>query len=373
MATLGLAIGMGLLFSGDTGVHGAVAAGIDPLEVLNLQIRNNALIVFDTSASMRWPSGADDENYGGDDPRSRMVQAKEAVKQVVSANRALMNFGLASYNILAADKILNALNEGEVRYATVDPLGARLIRRFSRFSNSWRNVDNDTWPDVLRSFESDKDAPFPIGCTPGRDCEVYFMASARFRHGVQFDLDLRTTRPFRMLRNAFPFTVTGTACNDYPPAGLTFDNPDADGDGTADQRRPWIKFVDDDRGEFACYYFTSGVFNNRFGSDSCGGAAALAPVAPCHRDGSQTVLDQMAPELPIGDYDPTQDFGLGRANVAVNLQNLNPSIVPAGLRTGQRTPIAAALDDIRNARLPFFPVDPSGGQQRNFVIFLTGR
>ena len=48
-----------LCCTGDRGVYTAVPGGIDPLEVLNLFVRPNALVVLDSSGSMREMPDAD--------------------------------------------------------------------------------------------------------------------------------------------------------------------------------------------------------------------------------------------------------------------------------------------------------------------------
>jgi hypothetical protein len=406
MATLGLAMGLGLLLSGDVGVHGAVSTGVDPLEVLDLQVRNNALIVFDTSGSMRWPPENSDD-IGGDDPNSRMYQAKQAVKAVVSANANLMNFGLASYNVLKSDKDLDDGGNAELRYVSADDTAQMFFGSFTcprgpdplvpeegffcGFDNDFVDVDGvidgagaggNTSQEAYRSFETQDFLPYPPGCV-GAACDVYYLQSALFRHRVQFEWDLTRTDETTVLRNAPPFTVTGTACSDFPPAGLTGDNPDANGDGIADERRPWIKMVDFNSGDFACFYFSGGIFENDGGS-SCGGAAQLSVVAPCTGDNSQIVLNEMGPEMPVGDYLSADNFGLGTANTPVNYNGFDVPVIlpspappsaptnrPTGLRSGQSTPLAASLENIHNPPgTPFFPAQ-ANPQQKNFVILLT--
>src|SRR5262245_60382662 len=97
-----VALLLALCFS-DRGGRAAVNSGIDPLDVLDLTVKNNVLFVLDTSGSM---SATPDENYQGqeagetDDPISRMFQAKDAIQQVTNAQNGKVNFGLASFNIL---------------------------------------------------------------------------------------------------------------------------------------------------------------------------------------------------------------------------------------------------------------------------------
>src|SRR5262245_3250649 len=69
MAFFGVAAGLVMLVSGD-GVRGSGAIGIDPLEVLKLQVRPNVMIVLDSSGSMTEPVTSIGD-LGGDHSRSK--------------------------------------------------------------------------------------------------------------------------------------------------------------------------------------------------------------------------------------------------------------------------------------------------------------
>jgi hypothetical protein len=92
------------LWVNDRGGRAAVNSGIDPLDVLDLTVRNNILFILDTSGSMTDPP--DDNGDVHDDPIGKMFQAKDAIKQVVASQNGKVNFGLASFNILNASKRL---------------------------------------------------------------------------------------------------------------------------------------------------------------------------------------------------------------------------------------------------------------------------
>src|SRR5687768_13392686 len=78
-AGLALAVGMMALVTGDRAAQMAPppGVGIDPFEVLDQQVKNNVLIVLDTSGSMKWPFDKGSFSIGGDDPASRLYQAKQ--------------------------------------------------------------------------------------------------------------------------------------------------------------------------------------------------------------------------------------------------------------------------------------------------------
>lgn len=73
--------------------------GIDPLEILNLQIRANALIVLDSSGSMgqTLEAAADHGDLAGDDPDSKMFQAKETLRTVIANNERKVSFQFGQY------------------------------------------------------------------------------------------------------------------------------------------------------------------------------------------------------------------------------------------------------------------------------------
>jgi len=75
--TLGLVISLAFLLVGDRGARAiTVNPGIDPLAILDLQVKPNVLFIIDTSGSMKWPTDTDNFSLGDDDPGSRAYQAK---------------------------------------------------------------------------------------------------------------------------------------------------------------------------------------------------------------------------------------------------------------------------------------------------------
>ena len=89
------------ILSGDR-VMTAPPLGIDPLEVLNLQVKPNVVVALDTSGSMEdTPYVA--SSYGGDYTRSKMWQAKQVLKAVFQDNqdKASFLFGVYRYSTAA--------------------------------------------------------------------------------------------------------------------------------------------------------------------------------------------------------------------------------------------------------------------------------
>jgi len=403
MTLAGLVLGLGLLLTGDNRTQAAAEFGIDPLEVLDVQIKNNVMIIFDTSGSMKWPTDIDSFSVGGDDPMSRFYQAKVAVDQVVRANRNVMNFGLASYNLLAADKELNNSenfdgdnrDDGPLVYVSSDITASVFYQTFRcprdgnnrpgfwcEFNDSFFNHNGTGSADVYRSFSNGRNGnnfvwnqAYPPGCTPGVDCR-YYLQSKRLRHGTKYVWNMD---PNDGNRNNKLVSTTNITCPN-PPADLTGFNPDNDGDGIADEARPCFQMegtvsaadaatLGVSAGTYtATYYYSSAIFDTAGGS-SCSGAAVLAAVAPCNGDNADLVLDAIRPEIEVGDYTGA-DFGLGTPE-SMDLTT-GPTVTPVvGIRAAQSTPLGGALNDIRNATPPVFQPDPTGGQQKNFVILLT--
>ena len=89
------------LLAGDRGVT-ATVLGIDPLEVLDLQIKPNVIVALDTSGSMEDLTNDSASNYGGDHIRSKMWQAKQVLKAVFQANQDKASFMFATYRYSTA-------------------------------------------------------------------------------------------------------------------------------------------------------------------------------------------------------------------------------------------------------------------------------
>ncbi len=111
---------MALVLAGDRTRAGMVPAtvyGQDPLEVLELKVRPNVFIVLDSSGSMKWggaapasPSGPPGNFYppqAGDHPRSKVWQAKQVLKQIVTDNQDDVSFLMGQYTQSAVIQMEN--------------------------------------------------------------------------------------------------------------------------------------------------------------------------------------------------------------------------------------------------------------------------
>jgi hypothetical protein len=91
----GLAVGIALVLSGDRGARTSNHQGTDPLDILNLQVRANAIVVVDSSGSMGETLGAGD--LGGDSLESKMYLAKQTLKTVIRDNERKVSFQFGQY------------------------------------------------------------------------------------------------------------------------------------------------------------------------------------------------------------------------------------------------------------------------------------
>jgi hypothetical protein len=101
LAAYGVAAALALSLAGDRGRAATVPAevyGQDPLEVLELKVRPNVIVVLDSSGSMQWWLTNNNRDFeSGDHPRSRLLQAKKAFRQVVTNNQDKVSFQFGTY------------------------------------------------------------------------------------------------------------------------------------------------------------------------------------------------------------------------------------------------------------------------------------
>ena len=118
-AGLGLAAALLLALTGDGIGAGISPHGIDPLDVLDLQVKPNVIIVLDTSGSMQESlyrdSGGGSPSWNADWRESKMGLAKTVLTQVVTDNSAKASFLFGQYTMansamrntaVAADRFL---------------------------------------------------------------------------------------------------------------------------------------------------------------------------------------------------------------------------------------------------------------------------
>ena len=135
-----VALGVGALavLMGDRPVRALPPnVGIDPLEVLDLQVKPNVLIILDSSGSMTetpYNTPVLSGQIAGDFPRSKMFQAKDVLNQVIAANVDSASFLLAQYNqtasrltdqALAVNSTANRLVYTTESWAAAAPFGVQ--------------------------------------------------------------------------------------------------------------------------------------------------------------------------------------------------------------------------------------------------------
>lgn len=391
--SLALAAGLMSLLVGDRARAITVNPGIDPLAILDLQVKPNVLFIIDTSGSMKWPPDTDYFSVGDDDPASRIYQAKQAVNAVVQANATKMNFGLATYNILDSNKTLNrstdfdgdGVVDGPLIYVSKDANAGQWLGTttapgavtgtgfFNGTSGTFAVYSAQTSVGIFASLMNTSPGniaagfgyanAYPPGCTVGTTCR-YYMQSKLFRSGTLY----------RWNRAAVPASTglvsTATITCPLPPAGLTGFNPDANGDGLADNPRPCFQLQDNATGNIATFFYSSPLFQSKNGQNFCGGAAVLNTVALCSGDNSGAIATKMGAAAPEDAFGNPIGFPTAVPAGAATDLTASFNIPVAGLREDQATPLAGALNAIRTAATPAFPAIQATGQ-RNFVILVT--
>jgi hypothetical protein len=91
----GLAAGLMLLASGDGARTASAPGGIDPLDILKLQVRPNVMIMLDSSGSMRETTAGN--VMAGDFNLSKISQAKQVVATLVRNNQDRVSFMFGKY------------------------------------------------------------------------------------------------------------------------------------------------------------------------------------------------------------------------------------------------------------------------------------
>lgn len=396
--------GIALILSGDRPAFVAASPGIDPLEILKLQVKPNVAIILDTSGSMgeQFPNTI---TIGGDDAPSKMAQAKLALTTVLRQNQGLINFGLISYFASNANRTITG---PDFRYVSNDPNAARwtggnglagidtvgdyFVNFASPFTGSnsadvYRSFDNQTF--ILAGDSSGATCP-----GPANTCRWYL--SSRFvRNNARFLWDTTTTTPAN-LSTALQST-TAITCP-APPAAL-FPNDDLDndgvpasdpGEGDADVwPRPCVQMEESTTGNVTTFWYSSARWTGSV--SNCGGGRLINEVASCGSDNVPAILRALRPELPVDGScgNPVGipcGFGQSLQNPVVDTTTATPYASSSGrnpatdagldpntalgLLAQSLTPLGGSLAYIRNNFNTVFPF-AIGGIQQNFVILVT--
>src|SRR5262245_36784823 len=417
-ALLPMAILLGLSLA-DRGGRAATNFGIDPLDVLDLTVKNNILFMLDTSGSMSYASDDgyfNQDNGVTDEPTSRSYQAKDAIKQVVASQNGKVNFGLATFNLRNTDKrLVNTGAAAPLLYVTADAAGADWVTYFNtNTSQAFTNYDNNTSAEIFASLQSgprptnnNTNTGYPVGCsttsgqlspidlaTPSNSRCRFYMRSRLYRNSTQIKWTSAASPS-----NAAGMVSFSTFTCPLPPAGLVSFNPDNNGDGFADKPVPCFQLVNNATGRTATYFYSGANFEN-FQGNGCGGAALISAVAPCDDptgSANATVVAAINKAMNVGlppdatgklnirasgtgsgpgamEVTPTTTFPLATFYQVAGVTPPNEGVV-----TTQSTPLGFAIDNVRTDTTPnpaggtgFFSPRPAAavGLQKNFVIIV---
>jgi hypothetical protein len=352
--------GLVLALTGDRGVYTAVPGGIDPLEVLNLAVRPNALIVLDSSGSMREMSDADysggtpttpaDGEVAGDDQTSKMAQAKAALRTVVQANESKVSFQFGRY------------------VQDVNSYGPEADNRFL-YTKTCANTDvacNNGANAIL--VDCGGDAACGIGLyrvaahrrTVGANT-TYHLFTNRFYNGQNLRVRTNGTNG-----STFSTGTPGTLQLDDPPPVLP-----------TDPQYPYvfvqnINNANNPIGSNVRFDFKGIRWNKGNANASCGGFESLVNLAPC-TDNIQfdTIGPHLDPELEI-----TAAGGIaGYTNQAAGNFGVGAAQRPPmrGIRASGFTPIAETLIDFKTIfdGLWTGSIAAMTPKPQTFAIFLT--
>jgi hypothetical protein len=379
----GVALGLVALLSGDRGVSSAnLVQGIDPLDILNLQVKPNVVFVIDTSRDM----GLVNEGVirvGGDDPRSRLYQVKQALRQLMTDNDGKANFGIIDLNADQAQNVLS--DDAPLVYVSLDPQGAQWDARFDSLSSNFPDYDGApdcaTLTPILPQCSQEIFQSFGNTGNYGVSYQgLHYMASRIFRSGVRYTYNTAAGS----LKNQLQAVTTIDCAVDVapPPVRLLGDDTDFFNDGQ--EHRACFQLEDQNNpGVFTTYYLASPTYTAPAAAQ-CDGTTALclvAPVPACTAGSNVAALKAGPLRLQI----PLRDVGanLWLPGGVPGPENAIATVNPIGTQpnAGGGLPLGVALRPLdaalRAAASHFantvFPNRPAAvnGLQRNFVIVIT--
>ncbi len=399
---------LALLVFSERGAQGqfanGIALGIDPLRVLDIQVKPNVIFVLDTSGSMQEDPYTNSTRISGDDPSAKMYQAKKAINAVLTANQGKYNFGFASYNLLNATKLLVDNPDPTVTYITRDDQPGAFVWTGgnSYFSTNpggtnFRVTNFATAADdgiVWRSFVREVGGKQGPGCAAGVGCKLVLF-SRLYRSGLKFTWSTTATAAAGQAgsvgtANILTNISTINCANFPPPVGLFPDDPTG-------LVRPCIQHENSGVGaalRTTTFWYSGVRWNPGANGAVCDGAAVLQNVAACGVDNVPAIQKHLQLELPLWDQanvaantntcgglrgSPCSLVPAVLGSTAPSMNTTNPAIVAGlnpnllGVTAAQFTPLGATLQDLHATFTTTFP-NPGGTlgqQQRNFVIFLT--
>jgi hypothetical protein len=331
----GVAIGLTLLLSSSS-ARLATSSGIDPLEILQLQVRPNIMLVLDSSGSMGEGVNTNG-NLANEHPDSKIYVAKQVLNTFVQANQAKVSFMFGQYS---QDVDLGLADQNRYVYAAYD---ADEPNAFAM------QVEPGTAPGSANS----KMRRRSTACPGGDAWNVCGESGGTIRL-------IQAARFFN--RQTIYVLTNGTYCGvaaslgTVDPAGayVTIERKNACADATGNGTSAKFKFYGVAR--------STGT-NGWQGIDAdttCGGFKALTDMAAC-TDNSQfnTIGPFLEPELNFNANNDVVFNGSGEtpaitlgttaaipaANITIGAGRNDPT--RRGIRAGANTPIAESLKDFK--------------------------
>ena len=329
--------------------------------MLNLVVRPNALIVLDSSGSMREMPDADYLTDGspdtpvegevtGDDPTSKMAQAKAALRAVVQANETKVSFQFGRY----VQDANSYGPEAENRFLYTRTCANTRRRRAAtrrRARSSWTAAT--TRPAALSA--SSARTPRPSGAWWARTRSITCSPN-RYYNGQHLRVRTNGTNG----TTASAGTPGTSQLNALPVAGIR---------RTSGSRTPTTRTP---RSARTCASMFKGMlWNKGNAAASCGGFESLVGLAPC-TDNLQ--IDAIGPHLDPELRIDRQRQHRGYTNQAVAGTPGAAQRPPMrGIRASGFTPIAETLIDFKGIFNGLWTgsISSMDPKPRTFVIFLT--
>lgn len=339
-----------LTLAGD-GVRAAANTGTDPFEILKLEVRPNVIVVMDSSGSMRQritATGTDYNNPGpnnanaavvGDDHDSKLWNAKDVIRRVVTNNQTKVSFMFGRYTFSSTSfgpetgpTFLYKVTCASADTACKTNAGAVLSSGFGA-----AGVDRSATSDTFNEANGDV---------------TYYLESNVFYNGVVLNLMSDGSC------GTSPCTTTTGAPAKANPAPLKVQMYRTNNQGNKVTT-----------GSPATFYFQGvrwNVGNN--GTSSCGGFHALVPLQSCTTNEQLSLFNPfLADEVP---KDAATGDIVGYTPGTSQLSDLT-SLAGGGIKASGSTPIANSLRDIKSTfDTTLWPNRPNTSQ-KTFVIFIT--
>ena len=339
---LGLALALVLisLIAGDrTRAQTAFDVGIDPLSVLDLQVKANAVVVLDSSGSMRevptvsnMVTGISNGELVADDPKSKMAQAKSVLQQIIQDNDQKVKFRFLMYD---EPDSYSLVSDDRFYYATSDTNAAALQINPDLTGSASPGISRRTSPTTCPT-------PGPTPC-PTDDVTIggtpwHYLRASQFWNGETINtagkviLGVADPKPRVFLRN----DTLDTPCTMPTAECVQFD--------------------------FMGANFTRGA------GGTCQTDKELVPLAGCGQVDQYTnsIGNYLQPELKITTTGAIDGY-----------DNATPATMPTqnGIRAVGGTPIALSLTEIKtwfNGIWTSMASDTTVKRKpRTFVVFVT--